>query len=167
MQSFKILLYLTFFLTLSTWAAPSPASVKGFTTLSQRATLEQRQQGEIVAAIIDAASKVATSIFDDVMSDIHTAESAFTRRTVSALRKTYPDKNIVMYHNPESIADFDNDVHTHVEKELMLGTTQGYEIHVFDKGTFWLAGDGGYENWMTDGNYVRGDDGTLTYSPVN
>ena len=42
-------------------------------------------------------------------------------------------------------------VHYHQELDIGLGFTKGYEIWVFDSGTFSLAGDGGYVNWAIGG----------------
>lgn len=41
--------------------------------------------------------------------------------------------------------------HSHFELGTVLSFTKGYEIWVFDYGTFSLAGDGGYENWAIGG----------------
>ena len=58
----------------------------------------------------------------------------------------------------------------HLHKELDIGNilgihefTQGYEIWVFDYGTFSLAGDGEFINWAYGGCYTaQGTDVTFT-----
>lgn len=52
-----------------------------------------------------------------------------------------------------------NGYHQHVELPLTdsLGT-MGYEVWVFESGTFELVGDGGYENWCFNGDYDRTSD---------
>ena len=60
------------------------------------------------------------------------------------------------------VASASDAVHVHQELDLgkLLGfidLTQGYEIWVFDSGTFSLAGDGGYENWAFGGCFTRAD----------
>ena len=59
----------------------------------------------------------------------------------------------------------------HVHHEIDIGNilgfyefTQGYEIWVFDSGTFSLAGDGGYENWAMGGCYSK-QDSDVTFMP--
>ena len=42
-------------------------------------------------------------------------------------------------------------VHVHQELDIGLGFSQGYEIWVFDSGTFSRAGDGGFINWAFGG----------------
>lgn len=49
--------------------------------------------------------------------------------------------------------------HQHVEFALgVLDFTKGYEIYVFDSGIFYRAGDGGYNNWCTEGEFDLYDD---------
>ena len=47
-----------------------------------------------------------------------------------------------------------------------MGFTKGYEIYVFDSGTFWLAGDGGYENWAYAGCHTRLSTAPIATPPV-
>ena len=54
-------------------------------------------------------------------------------------------------------------VHVHQELDIGLGFTQGYEIWVFDSGTFSRAGDGGFINWAFGGCFTaNGADVTFT-----
>lgn len=63
-----------------------------------------------------------------------------------------------------------NATHQHVEFTLLdiaiFDFTKGYEVFVFDYGTFYRAGDGGYENWCTWGEFDEYDDNTeIVYYP--
>lgn len=71
-----------------------------------------------------------------------------------------------MYHDQDCEYDLYGGVHEHVELDLTdsLGT-MGYEIWVFDYGTFELVGDGGYENWAISGNFVR-DGNYVTFNSI-
>lgn len=102
-------------------------------------------------------------------ADMHNAENSFTQSTVSSLANQYPEKNILVFHDTDStgvLGTFSlfskrvkspsilwivNSVYTHFELDIGFGLTQGYEIYVFDYGTFSLVGDGGYENWALEG----------------
>ena len=59
----------------------------------------------------------------------------------------------------------------HVHHEVDIGSilgydfTQGYEIWVFDSGTFSLAGDGGYENYAVNGCH-SGPSGDIVFTPI-
>lgn len=54
-----------------------------------------------------------------------------------------------------------NAAHQHVEFALgIFDFTKGYEIFVFDYGVFYRAGDGGYENWCTAGEFDLYNDKT-------
>lgn len=87
---------------------------------------------------------------------------------VTSLRNTYPNKNVIVYHDQDSQTNFVNGVHSHQELNLPDGPeTQGYEIYVFDSGTFTLAGDGGYLNWCFAGDYDRdGESTTVTFNTI-
>jgi hypothetical protein len=96
----------------------------------------------------------------------HAVESAFTQQMVRELRSKYPNKNVLIYHDQKSKFNGVNVAHQHVECSLdFFTTTQGYEVDVFDSGTFTLVGDGGYINWCFDGNYVH-DGNSVTFNPI-
>jgi hypothetical protein len=96
----------------------------------------------------------------------HDIESAFTQSMVAQLTRQYPDKNIIIYHDQDSQFNGVNSVHIHVECSLdFFSWTQGYEVQVFDSGTFTLVGDGGYLNWCFGGNYERNGN-TVTFNPI-
>jgi hypothetical protein len=97
----------------------------------------------------------------------HDIESAFTQSMVAKLTRQYPD--IIIYHDQDS--QFNgvngiNSVHIHVECSLdFFSWTQGYEVQVFDSGTFTAVGDGGYLNWCFGGNYERNGN-TVTFNSI-
>ncbi|KIM73707.1 hypothetical protein PILCRDRAFT_15002 [Piloderma croceum F 1598] len=130
--------------------SPPPTNVMH----SVRNELDVRQLS-VVGDILELCKLVFTAIMD-IDSAIHDQESAFTQQMVSSLGNKYPGKNILIYHNPNSIATLSSDaVHAHYELPLTLSFTQGYEIWVFNSGTFTLIGDGGYENWATGGCFSK------------
>ena len=70
-----------------------------------------------------------------------------------------------MYHDQDSAYELYGAQHKHVEFDLEapLGT-MGYEIWIFDYGTFQRAGDGGYLNWAYNGNaYATNDEGGVQF----
>lgn len=93
------------------------------------------------------------------------AEGVFTCGVVTQLREKFPDKNVIIYHDQDSIATFGGATHYHLEFDLKLGFTKGYEIYVFDYGTFVRAGDGGNNNWRMAGNIER-QDNKVKFWPV-
>ena len=105
----------------------------------------------IIHEIVDIISEI------DELKDQHKRESNFTQATVAELRDEYPTMNVMVFHNQDSVTNFKGGNHTHYESVLgkvpIIGTTltQGYEIRVFDHGTFHRAGDGGFVNWCFDG----------------
>ncbi len=108
----------------------------------------------IVDAIIKTALLAADAViklFDEI-KDVKAAEQQFTKSTVDKLAQMYPGKNIMMVHSAHD-ANFVNSAQTHVELKLVLSFTQGYDVYVFDSGTFTLKGDRGFENWCFIGNY--------------
>ena len=86
-------------------------------------------------------------------------ETAWTQTMIDTLRASYPNKNAMVCHVP-SAQKLVNSIHTHYELPLYdfgikTGATQGYEIYVFDSGTFIREGDGGLNNWCFAGHYKR------------
>jgi hypothetical protein len=97
----------------------------------------------------------------------HAAESAYTQALVAQLTRQYPDKNVIVYHDQDSQFNGVNAVHQHVELNLgFFSTTQGYEVQIFDSGTFTLVGDGGYLNWCFGGNYDRNGN-FVQFNPIS
>jgi hypothetical protein len=86
----------------------------------------------------------------------HTIEEAYTQALVAELISENPGRNVLMYHNKDSQFNSGNIVYRdYVECDIHFHMTQGYEVYVFDTGTFNLAGDGGYINWAFMGNFER------------
>ena len=129
----------------------------------------------VVGDILSICQLVSKGI-EDIISGDHNVESTFTQHTISQLGSQYPGKNLLVYHDQDSIVNLcmscllalrsiwgwlpsaPDAVHAHYELPLpptFVGLTQGYEIWVFDSGTFSLAGDGGYENWAVGGCFSR------------
>jgi len=146
--------FMVIFIFLSITSIAAPLSRPTDIMRSVENVLEVRQ----LAAVADIASicAAALSIIAYIKSGIQEAESAFTVHVISMLGSQFPGKNVLIYHNQKSTVSLSPDaVHYHYELSLVnLGIvdfTQGYEIWVFDYGTFSLAGDGGYENWAIGG----------------
>jgi hypothetical protein len=96
------------------------------------------------------------NIHDRIEKQQDDAVEQFTAGVVAKLAIQFPNKNILMYHNADSQFSGVNVNHRHVEMNLhSLGKTQGYEVQIFDSGTFTLEGDGGFINWRIDGNFKR------------
>jgi hypothetical protein len=109
---------------------------------------------EIIVEVIDGLIKNINSYREDALA----AQRDFTTRTMASLERRYPQKNRLIFHNQDSITRLSPDaVHRHQELDLGLGFTKGYEIWVFDSGTFSLVGDGGFENWGYGGCVSRQD----------
>lgn len=90
----------------------------------------------------------------------HADESAWTQAQVIDLQNRYPDSNVLIFHDQNSVFHPDVGFHSHYELDLegYFGTrTQGYEVWVFNSGTFTHAGDGGYINWAFSGSFDRND----------
>ena len=103
---------------------------------------------------------------------------------VASIANQYPSKNCIVFHDQSSTFSFctffifchgyppfasgwlssaPDAVHVHQELNIGLGFTQGYEIWVFDSGTFSRAGDGGFINWAFEGCFTaNGADVTFT-----
>jgi hypothetical protein len=74
--------------------------------------------------------------------------------------------NVLVYHNQDSGYDLHSATHAHVEFDIIFGFSQGYEVWVFDYGTFELAGDGGYQNWAIGGSF-SGPSSDVTFYSMN
>lgn len=90
----------------------------------------------------------------------------FTKSTHSALRKEFPDKNIMFVHAKHS-QNFVNSVHYHYELDLQcFWRKAGYDAYVFDSGDFELKGDGGFENWAFSGNHNWDHGRKIHFEPI-
>ena len=106
--------------------------------------------------------------FDTIKDDVdqaHDAEANFTQSMLADLRGRYPDRNVLIYHDTDTQTNLVNGVHKHVECDLGLGFTQGYEVWLFDSGDFTRAGDGGFINWAFSGNCVQDFEGSHATDP--
>jgi hypothetical protein len=74
--------------------------------------------------------------------------------------------NVLVYHNQDSGYNLYSATHAHVEFDIIFGFSQGYEVWVFDYGTFELAGDGGYQNWAIGGSF-SGPSSDVTFYSMN
>lgn len=133
------------------------------------AVAEKRQLQVLVdVSVLITAAKTVIEGIEDLINlidgDVHEAEGKFTTGTVDYLRDQYPTMNVLVYHNQDCGYDLFDATHTHVEMDIGLGFTQGYEVWVFDHGTFELVGDGGYENWAIGGDFDGPSDDVTFYS---
>ncbi|RDW67047.1 hypothetical protein BP5796_09796 [Coleophoma crateriformis] len=146
-------------------AAPLEAESANINAMSN--TIEVRQGA---LDILEVGIEIMNLIKDivDIDKDQHAAESQYTQSMVAQLRREYPDKNVIIYHDQDSHVEFDSSaVHEHQEFDIGLGMTEGYEIYVFDSGSFTLVGDGGYLNWCLGGDFDRnGNDVTFNQISV-
>jgi hypothetical protein len=95
----------------------------------------------------------------------HKVEREFTQYVVQNISNAVPKWNVMMYHDEDSTFDFHNYTHRFTELKLhCFGKTQGYDIYVFESGTFTLAGDGGYENWAFYGSFQQNGPQVTFYS---
>jgi hypothetical protein len=105
------------------------------------------------------AITLGINVADSIEKQRQDAETQYTQGLVAQLISQYPQKNVIVYHNQDSQFSGVNVVHMHVEMNLnFLGETQGFEVQVFDSGTFMLEGDGGFANWCFDGNFNHNGD---------
>jgi hypothetical protein len=137
----------------------------------REASVDKRQIQILVdvAVIINAANTVIEGIealIDLIDGDTAKAEGQFTQGTVANLRQQYPTMNVLVFHNQDCGYDLYDATHAHVELDIGLGFTQGYEVWVFDHGTFNLVGDGGYQNWAIGGLF-DGPSSDVTFYSMN
>lgn len=161
-----IALALAAFSTLTLSAPTKHASVKAspkdvMHTASAPSSKRQLDIAADILSIVDSVFDIVSSI-DDAQ---HDQEGAFTQQTVADLAAQYPTYNILVYHDQDSGFEYVNGYHQHVELELVdgLGTTKGYEVWVFESGTFSLAGDGGFENWCFQGYWDEPEEGYVEF----
>jgi hypothetical protein len=91
----------------------------------------------------------------------------FAKYTIRAMRETYPSKNVVMFVDTRSKFNFKGEA-VKARKDMYLGMhTKGFDVWVFDEGTFQLSGDGGWERWGYGGN-TEGPDkmGRMTFHKI-
>ncbi|KAI0441460.1 hypothetical protein F4803DRAFT_414448 [Xylaria telfairii] len=110
----------------------------------------------VITTLIDIA-EVMIQVVSQVMSNVEETEINFVESTLDQMASKFPQYNIMMYHDQSSTYNLKNNHHKHVEVNLIefFDTTKGYEIFVFDTGTFNLAGDGGNRNWGWRGCYYQ------------
>lgn len=112
-------------------------------------------------SLIRSLAKAISNFGDDQ----HAVQDEFTKGMIRQLQLEYPYKNVIIYHNQDSIVDFEGAVHDHHELDIGMGFTKGYETYVFDSGKFILTGDGGFINWAFAGNHVKNDN-EVTFYPI-
>ncbi|KAI0439815.1 hypothetical protein F4803DRAFT_529673 [Xylaria telfairii] len=127
----------------------------------------KRQILEELQTAIDIGS-IVMDVISDIVDDQETTEINFVASTVDTLRAQFPDMNILVYHDQDSGYNLHDYQYTHVEVDLnnWFGTTKGYEVFVFDHGSFDLAGDGGFSNWRIWGCFSRNDN-HVDFSPIS
>lgn len=112
--------------------------------------------------MVALAVYVVNELLDFIFEDTDELEGEFVKRLLSEMSNSYPDYNILIFHNQDSSFDFSPPYyHEHYElplKEVFgIETTKGYELWLVSDGWFQLAGDGGWQNWGFNGCYVRDD----------
>lgn len=150
-------------LTSSVLAKPMPVLETGLQVRQAQVEL-----AEITVEDIIAAAEAAVNLIKGLvqLSHQHDAENQFTQSTVQNLNSQYPNMNVMIYHDTDSKFNFPNGQHTHYELDIGLGFTEGYEIWVFEQGTFDKVGDGGYINWCFSGNFNRNGN-HVDFFPIN
>ncbi|KAK5166984.1 uncharacterized protein LTR77_007713 [Saxophila tyrrhenica] len=127
------------------------------------ALIERQSPLDLIGIAVD----VYTALMGLANSDWE-REAAFTQGTVANSMSQAPTKNVLVYHDQGSTFTPSGDVqHEHYQLDLDLGGTKGYEILVFDSGTFKLAGDGGFINWCYGGSFANNPDGSVTFNTTN
>lgn len=151
----------TLALSAPTVATPRRASSKDVSITSRSTSKRQLDIAADILSIVDSVFELVGDI-DDAQ---HEQESSFTTQTGGDLAAQYPGWNILIYHDTDSYFEYVNGYHQHVELELVdgLGTSKGYEVWVFESGTFQLAGDGGYENWYFSGSWDEPSEGYVEF----
>lgn len=84
----------------------------------------------------------------------------FTQRLVGRLREMHPDYNVVVAHEVGKV-EGDDYFHDHVELDLDVIGTFGYEVFMSPEGKFFKferKGDGGPINWGFAGTLERKED---------
>ncbi|KAK0111746.1 hypothetical protein ONS95_002083 [Cadophora gregata] len=117
--------------------------------------------GAVLGPIIGAIIKGVNAINDAE----HAKQEKFTQTTVEALRLRYPAYNVLIVH-PKHSRNLVNEHHDHKELPITPPRTVGYEIYVFESGTFTLEGDGGFINWCFSGRYTREGANRVHFSKV-
>ncbi|KAK0731032.1 hypothetical protein B0H67DRAFT_548862 [Lasiosphaeris hirsuta] len=128
---------------------PSPGLVCPVqdTTPRRQNEIDQDVEGRGIVPVV--AGIIVTNIYDlvkGILDDNAEREIEFVKSAVADLRAEYSDWNVLIYHNQKSSYSLYNMAYYHYELDLGIDT-KGYEIFIFEKGTFHLVGDGGYQNW--------------------
>ncbi|KAF6747003.1 hypothetical protein DFP72DRAFT_1075827 [Ephemerocybe angulata] len=151
-----------------------PLGYSGYSDLEVRApgdiqSLESRQVVEVVAAIGGAIGGILKTILGEVQRD-EQGRGEFTQKTVVEGRRLWPTLNWVICH-PAHTTRFSGEQgvswgHSHVEFDIKIGGTIGYEVYWFESGTFERHGDGGFLNWAFVGDVASTSNGgaTVTFS---
>lgn len=109
------------------------------------------------------------AVFEEIrgafnVKDMHEHQGRFTQSFVQAAREKYPEWNVLITCQ-QTDRHFVDEIHQHEELDLGIFGTRGYEIFFCKSGDFTRFGDGGFENWCFNGNYVRDGD-HVTFFPI-
>ena len=107
--------------------------------------------GVIVAIAIKIAGVIAQSVAGDKKK-----RAEFARQFVAESARKYPGYNVVIIHTRHETTG--KHIHKHVEVDIKIGGTIGYEIYYSRKGkpfTLTNKGDGGFLNWAYNGEFER------------
>jgi hypothetical protein len=116
--------------------------------------------GEALSAAIVQGLSIGARI-----DEMHKAQRTFTTTTVETMMQYYPGYNVLV-----TCQSVDRNLVGEVHVVQVLGLpfpfgSRTYDIFLCKSGELTRHGDGGYENWAFNGNYVREGD-HVTFSPI-
>ncbi|KAK0123928.1 hypothetical protein ONS95_008918 [Cadophora gregata] len=117
--------------------------------------------------IISGAAEIVKTILEALQrknDEDHAKERDFTQSTVQNLRVKYPYYNVMVIHTKHQ-RNFVDEAHNHLELPISNKRTQGYEVYVFESGSFTLQGNSGFENWAFGGSFNR-DGNNVTFQKI-
>jgi hypothetical protein len=109
----------------------------------------------VAGAFVAIAVKIAGLIAQSVAADKQ-KRADFTRKFVAESARKYPGYNVAIIHTRHEATG--KHIHNHVEVDINIGGTIGYEIYYSRKGnpfTLTNKGDGGFLNWAYNGEFAR------------
>ena len=84
-----------------------------------------------------------------------TFRNGWTQQQLGPLGSSNPGKNIMVVCVKHDASQLQGSQHQDLTCTCPSGSTQHYDVYIFDSGVFQLQGDGGYLNWAFTGNFVR------------
>ncbi|KAF2468692.1 uncharacterized protein BDR25DRAFT_264511 [Lindgomyces ingoldianus] len=115
-----------------------------------------------IQALIYGVVAAIKTAFD--AQDMHDHQRDFTTNFVEVARRQYPEWNVVITCQ-NTDRHFVNEIHQNTEVDLGVFGKRHYDVYFCTSGDFTRYGDGGFENWCFNGNYVRDGD-HVTFYPI-